>query len=182
MRTVRIDRYLPQKGTARDTRSREGVARSYRIDSYWSVSHLICMGSRVVLTLKSKRAVRVPGAYLYDPTGSLWPSCSLLFTTFSRLNEPATDAEMKGLPTWYFGRGYEGRVGKLSIPSKSLGEWTRVGEAIEIEYTRGGYRAPGRFFHPFGKRSIHTLFRKWICQSSIDSRALIDWSSAPGAA
>ena len=118
------------------------------------------MGSRVVLTLKSKRAVRVPGAYLYNPTGSLWPSCSLLFTTFSRLNEPATDAEMKGLPTWYFGRGYEGRVGKLSIPSKSLGEWTRVGEAIEIEYTRGGYRAPGRFFHPFGKRSIHTLFRK----------------------
>jgi hypothetical protein len=113
---------------------------------------LVHKGTNVVFLMDEGRDIKSFGPLLHDESGKSWPVCSALFASFRRTNQEATDAQMKGAPEHYLGRGYAGRVGKIDLPPRSLSEWKKIGAVREIQYTRTGTKAADDFFHPFGKR------------------------------
>jgi hypothetical protein len=121
---------------------------------------IIAKGQDVAFKLQSGRIVRPRGSMLHDPTGQDWPKDSLLVASFRRSGWPATDAEKSGDPKNYLGRQYEAHVGIVNLPPKSLSEWKHIGDVATIYYERPGTRAPGRFYHHFGKRRIEVFFKK----------------------
>jgi hypothetical protein len=97
---------------------------------------------------------------LHDPSGKSWPACSLLIVGFDRRGRVATDDERKGAPKEYLGRKYEPRIGSVELPPRSLSEWSSLGEIETIYYVRPGTKAPGKYFHDFGKRRLRAFFKK----------------------
>lgn len=120
---------------------------------------LVAKGSSVWMKLDDGREVLTRGAMLHDESGHSWPKNSLLFASFKRLGTPATDAQAKGAPRNYLGRGYSVSVGRVELPPKVLSAWTEVGPVKRVEYVRGGSKAPGGFYHNFGERRLAGLFR-----------------------
>jgi hypothetical protein len=121
---------------------------------------LIAKGHEVAFKLQDGRLKRVSGSMLHDPSGHDWPKDSMLVASFKRSGRPATDAEKEGPPKHYLGRHHEARVGSINLPPRSLEEWKRVGEVATIYYERPGTKAPGRFYHHFGKRRLEAFFKK----------------------
>jgi hypothetical protein len=121
---------------------------------------LIAKGQHVAIKLETGRLVRARGSMLHDPTGEFWPKDSMLVTSFRRSGRLATDEEKQGDPKSYLGREYEARVGSVNLPPQALSEWKRVGEIETVYYERPGTKAPGKFFHHFGKRRIEAFFKK----------------------
>jgi hypothetical protein len=121
---------------------------------------LIIKATQVRFVMEEGPAVSCRGVLMHDPGGRGWPSCSCLIMSAPRGGRAATDAEMKGAPRHYLGRGYEGRVGSVKLPPKALSEWDLVGTVERITYRRTGIRAPGKYYHDFGKRILANLFIK----------------------
>lgn len=117
-------------------------------------------GTSVWFKLEDGKRVSAPrgAALLHDPSGKQWNKCSALVAPFRTNVRPATEAEMKGAPSEYLGRSYRASVGTLEVPPRRLSEWERIGVVKEIRYTRGGTKAPGKFFHPFNKRVLMFAF------------------------
>jgi hypothetical protein len=118
---------------------------------------LIAKGSAARFELENGWA-HASGTMLHDPSGSSWPSCSLLFASFKRGGREATKDERAARE--YLGREYEIRVGTVTLPTRDLSAWTEIGPVSRIEYTRPGTKAPRRYFHNFGERRLAGLFRK----------------------
>ncbi len=121
---------------------------------------LVAKGEHCWLKLEGGGSVSPRGAMLHDEAGTTWSKHSILFLPFHRSGRPASDAQTKGAPRHYLGREYEIRVGSVDLPPRALSAWTRVGPVERIEYARPGTRAPGNFYHDFGKRRLAGLFRK----------------------
>jgi hypothetical protein len=121
---------------------------------------LICKGAHVSFRLQNGRLVHARGSMLHDPSGDFWPKDSMLVTTFRRSGRPATDEEKSGDPTHYLGREHQAHVGSVKLPPQAISEWKRVGQVATIYYERPGTRAPGRFYHHFGKRRLEAFFKK----------------------
>jgi hypothetical protein len=124
---------------------------------------LICKGYSVRFKPESGRWISGHGGdLLHDPSGRAWPSCSSLVIKFPKSNSrAATDKEISGAPKHYLGRGYEfSAVDHVHIPPKDLSKWKKLGIITRIEYTRGGIKARGRYYHNFGERRLVNLFRK----------------------
>jgi hypothetical protein len=121
---------------------------------------LICKGHNVGFKLQTGRMVRASGSMLHDPSGDSWPKDSVLVASFRRNGRTATDEEKAGDPKNYLGRQYEAHIGSVSLPPRSLDQWKRVGEIATVYYERPGTRAPGRFYHHFGKRRLEAFFKK----------------------
>jgi len=123
---------------------------------------LIEKGKKVVFVMKDGPQVRPPAkaAMLHDPTGRLWKKNSILVCDYERAIRDATDDERKGWPKDYLGYSYDARVGRVRLPPKALGPWTKVGEVEEIKYVRGGTKRPGGYHHPFNKGSSFAVFVK----------------------
>ena len=83
---------------------------------------------------------------IHDPSGRLWPKCSLLIAPLGRSSRDATPEEYEGAPAYFLGRHHRGRVTELDFPNRSNG-WTEVGQVGRIDYVRGGTKAPGGFRH-----------------------------------
>ena len=114
---------------------------------------LTLKGTSVAFELVDGREIDAPGkGMLHDATGREWPARSVLVGPFKRgratkdVSEDARD---------YLGRTYTIKQGnaKTEIVPRGLWSWERVGEVARIYYTRGGTKYPGRFQHPFNKRS-----------------------------
>lgn len=130
---------------------------------------------------------RPRGPMLYDPSGKAWPRCSLLFLPFQ--SGPVEKSPPSDVVDFY-GDNYTVHRGHVSLPSRELSSWTRVGQAKEIEYTRPGTRAPGDYGHLFGKRRWQTLFRKYglpvlyvsgsAYRLQLGSGCVIDWRGIVG--
>jgi hypothetical protein len=117
---------------------------------------LRAIGYRSDLHLKDGDWRKPPGPMLYDPSGRAWPSCSLLFASFTKgglERDPPSDA------VDFYGRRYEVHRGTISMPTRDLGAWRKIGPVEELEYTRPGTKAPGDFGHLFGKRRWQTLYK-----------------------
>ena len=121
---------------------------------------LIAKGSYVAFSLQSGRLVRASGSLLHDPTGDSWPKDSMLVANFRRGRRKASDEEKSGDPKHYLGREYPAHIGSIDLPPRSIREWKRVGAVQTIYYERPGTRAPGRFYHHFGKRRLEAFFKK----------------------
>lgn len=93
---------------------------------------------------------------LHDPSGQDWPKDSLLVCAFRRGRRPADDQTAKH----YLGREYQAHVGSVQVPPRELTSWKRVGDIATIYYERPGTKAPGRYYHHFGKRRLEALFKK----------------------
>lgn len=120
------------------------------------MKRLIALADALLLELDSGRDVEPPlrAALLHDPDGEAWPKCSLLIGSFRR-GRAAYDGDSK-TDAW-FGKDYAARRGEVTLPSKALSAWRRVGEVKEIFYDRRGTRAPGPFRHKFGKLHLMAL-------------------------
>lgn len=146
---------------------------------------LIAKGRNVRFLMKEGGTVHGVGAMLHDPDGRAWPKCSLLVMPFRKTSQRATEDQMDGDAKHYLGRTYEGRLGSVSLPPKALGGWDRVGLVEEIQYFRTGVKAPGGFFHPFGKRGfwgrlfkkgkLPTLYKRGnACRLELHSGCIVD--------
>lgn len=120
---------------------------------------LICKGLRVRFIMKDGGEVSPRGALLHDPSGKYWPKNSMLVVGFKRGRRRATDDERRGAPKEYLGRTHDARVGSVELPPKQLSEWQARGEVATILYVRPGTKAPGRYYHHFGKRRIEAFFK-----------------------
>jgi len=118
---------------------------------------LRAIGYRADLHVKDGDWRKPSGPMLYDPSGRAWPSCSLLFASFTKGPEekdPPDDA------IDFYGSRYIVHRGTVSLPAKNLSSWRKIGPIEEIEYTRPGTRAPGDFGHLFGKRRWQALYKQ----------------------
>jgi len=108
------------------------------------------------------RKFSAPSSYgmLHDPSGSSWPSNSVLVAKFSKTGEPVDDADAED----YFGS--QAKKGSLELPPRSLASWSELGSCSKIEYSRfRPHGLPSKFegdyFHFFdgseGFLSILTL-------------------------
>jgi hypothetical protein len=113
---------------------------------------LTAKGYRVSLRLLERGWIHAApsAALLHDETGRTWPSCSGLITSFERGGSP-----LESVPPAvcrYFGCDeYVVRSGVLKVPPRSLGQWSLLGTAEEIHYTRRGEYAAD-YYHPFEER------------------------------
>jgi hypothetical protein len=121
---------------------------------------LIAKGQQVAFRLQSGKMVRASGSMLHDPTGEFWPKDSMLVASFRRSGRPATDEEKQGDAKNYLGREYKSHIGSIELPPSALSAWKRIGGIETIYYERPGTKAPGKFFHHFGKRRIEAFFKK----------------------
>jgi hypothetical protein len=123
---------------------------------------IIRKGNGVSFELEDGREVVAPKSWamLHDPDGKKWNACSGLIVPFRTRQRRATPEEMEGAPRDYLGKQHVGYVSTVRLPPRSLASWERVGPVAKIWYTRQGTRAPGPYWHPFGKRQWQYLFTK----------------------
>jgi hypothetical protein len=121
---------------------------------------LISKGTHVAFGMSSGRLLRASGSMLHDPIGAAWPKDSLLVATFRHGKRLASDEEKAGAPKHYLGREYAAHIGTIDLPPRSIGEWKRIGEVETLYYERPGIRAPGRYYHHFGRRRLEAFFKK----------------------
>jgi hypothetical protein len=123
-------------------------------------SELVTKGTRVGFDMEDGQEINAPPGYgmLHDPTGKSWARCSLLIAPFRR-GGLAQEDEVPSYARAYLGRRYRPRIGDVVLPEKSLVGWDRLGRVSRIWYTRGGSKAPFRFQHPIGKKTIFSIFR-----------------------
>lgn len=116
---------------------------------------LIAKGNRVAFEFTNGQRFELPSSMtmLHDESGKWWPKCSVLFGRFQpgvaddaiRMDQTALD---------YLGRGYQAHKGLIDTPPKSLSSWTRIENVKRIWYTRTGKRAPGKYHHGFGRKTL----------------------------
>jgi hypothetical protein len=109
---------------------------------------LICMGRHIIFEFGDCDDLQLPPRWgmLRDPTGTYWPSCSLLFTKFTQGRE---EDETKSARN-YFGRNADIARGSVSLPPFDIKHgWREIGIVQQIFYERAGTKAPGRFRHKF---------------------------------
>ncbi len=97
---------------------------------------------------------------LHDPRGTSWGKNSLLFVKFRPNVRAPTETEYEGDAKHYLGQKHRARVGAVELPPRALSSWEKLGNVKQIFYTRVGTKAPGRFQHPFGVRTMLMLWRK----------------------
>ena len=97
---------------------------------------LAAKGYRTELYLESGRSVRPKGAMLHDETGRDWPYTSVLFANFKRNCGDVEQASDDRSAIAYF--GYTPRAGCLTLPEKSIDDWSFVGVVRSIDYSRPG--------------------------------------------
>jgi hypothetical protein len=120
---------------------------------------LVCKGTSAWFELQDGTRVKAPGAMLHDPDGKDWGACSFLFVNFRRNVRTAKPEEVSRAHRQYLGKTHKARVGSVELPPRSLSDWERVGKVKTIWYDRAGKIAPGRYFHPFGKRTATFLWQ-----------------------
>jgi hypothetical protein len=67
---------------------------------------------------------------LHDPSGSSWPSNSVLIAPYSKGGGPIEDADAES----YF--GHQPKEGKVELPPLELKKWKSFGEVDRVDYTR----------------------------------------------
>lgn len=102
------------------------------------------LGSAVSVETEDGSVIDLRGSLLYDETGGAWPSCSLLIAGFSRVGSPAEPT--KFARRW--SKEHEWRAGSITLPPRSLNEWSKGPRIAAVNYTR---EPDGEdFTHPFG--------------------------------
>lgn len=120
---------------------------------------IIVKGTRVIFDLLGEdRSLHAPAraGLLHDPSGRDWPRCSALVGPYARTAEPLEDAKAQQ----YFGRSYQVRAARVTLPPRPIASWRSVGPVERIWYTRGGTKYPGPFQHKFNKGWIPLVFGK----------------------
>lgn len=121
---------------------------------------LIVKAHRVAFDLMSGRKVTAAPTYgmLHDPSGEDWPKDSVLVMRYTRSGRAI---KSDGAMASYLGGDYQARSGEADLPSRSLEGWKKLGDVKTIYYVRTGKRAPGGFYHHFGKGAAleHKIFR-----------------------
>lgn len=118
---------------------------------------ILVKGTRVVFDLKDGRSIHAPAraGMLHDPDGSDWKRCSVLVGPFARTREAIEDKKA----THYFGRNYQARACRISLPPKPLSDgWKPIGPLERIWYTRPGTKYPGPFQHKFKRGWLRAIF------------------------
>lgn len=115
---------------------------------------------RVAFDLTTGKKVSAPASFgmLHDPEGKVRAKNVVLVTKYGRSATPVKlDADMSE----YFGSGYKARSATVNLPPASLESWKKLGEVKTIYYVRTGQRAPGAYYHHFGKGAAieHKIFR-----------------------
>jgi hypothetical protein len=108
------------------------------------------VGTAIRVHLDGKRILTPRGAMIHDPSGSVWPNCSLLIVPI-RGSRVASDDEYQGAPKHFLGRTHQARVAQFEIPSRTVGDWKVVGNVTRVDYVRGGTKAPGGYRHTMNK-------------------------------
>lgn len=103
-----------------------------------------------------RKRVYLPGAGLHDETGRYWPKCSVLISSFNKLDTPVDPNDEAAD---YFGADFETLEGRVTLPPKAISEWKEVGEIEVLFYVRDGLYAPGGYHHAIGKRRMWNLWR-----------------------
>jgi hypothetical protein len=129
---------------------------------------LICMGRHIIFEFDDCDDLQLPPRWgmLRDPSGTFWPSCSLLFTRFTQGSEEDETKPARN----YFGRNAEILRGHVDVPPHDLKHgWREVGIVKQIFYERAGTKAPGRFKHKFndprGWMWLVALFKKRVSET-----------------
>ena len=122
---------------------------------------IVCLGYDVSFDLEDGRELYAPKqhALLFDGSGVDWPYCSVLIAPFRRDGKTAIPDHLAR--DWY-GRSYDLKEGSVTKPPRDLKEWTEVGLALRIFYTRGsgrpGAKHEGDYEHVFGERGLFDVF------------------------
>ena len=122
---------------------------------------LVLKGTDVAFELEDGREIEASKRYgmLHDETGREWPARSVLVGPFRKGGE-AEDPPRRARD--YLGRTYTIKQGeaKTEIVPRALWNWDELGQVARIYYLRGGTKAPGRWQHPFNKRSAFAVLVK----------------------
>ena len=122
---------------------------------------LVLKGTDVAFELEDGREIEASKRYgmLHDETGREWPARSVLVGPFRKGGE-AGDPPKRARD--YLGRTYTIKQGeaKTEIVPRALWNWDELGQVARIYYLRGGTKAPGRWQHPFNKRSAFAVLVK----------------------
>lgn len=118
---------------------------------------LTAIWQKVAVKLAGKRKrIYLPGAGLHDETGRYWPKCSVLVSSFNKLDTPVDPNDEAAD---YFGADFETLEGRMKLPPRAISEWTEVGEIKVIYYVRDGDYAPGGYHHKIGVRRLWNLWQ-----------------------
>lgn len=123
---------------------------------------IVCLGYDASFDLEDGRELYAPerAALLFDGSGVDWPYCSVLIAPFRREGKTAIPDH---LARDWFGRSYALKEGSVNKPPRDLKEWTEVGAALRIFYTRGSgdkreAKYQGDYEHQFGERGLFDVF------------------------
>jgi hypothetical protein len=130
------------------------------------------LGDDVGFVLKNGREIDAPKRALmcFDNEGVAWPKCSVLVASLKlRDTRPLEDDEYNGAPKDWLGRSYDPNVSTVTLPPKSLSQWTEVGELKRIYYHRFGTKLPGPYKHDINKpRGFYRLL--WLFKGKMKAR------------
>lgn len=95
-------------------------------------------------------AFRSSCGMMHDPYGESWPYTSVLIGPYKKTSKKI---KPDGPTMRYLGSDYDPRAGSITVPSRSLKDWTRVCDVESIEYRRTGTIAPVDFEHEFERET-----------------------------
>lgn len=129
-----------------------------------SSAAFVCMGRQVSFDLDNGGQIdaHARDGMLYDQSGRIWPSNSLLVTRFDQGSQETDD----GLD--YFGEDAIVYRGHVELPPKSLDSWQEIGVVTQVFYDRAGTKHPGYYKHEFNKprgmQKLVALFKKRVAE------------------